>query len=150
MPWSIWLVTDCVFEIFFDSSRSRSSMFLKSMLPPKLSWYVWSMRDAAVLEQAGEHAVHDGGADLALDVVADDRARRRPSNFCAHSGSLAMNTGMALTNADAGVEAGLRVVALRLLGADRAGSDTSTSARASRSAWATSTGSAGDSSTISR
>ena len=30
-----------------------------------------------------------------------------------------MNTGMAFTNADAGVEARLRVVALRLLGADR-------------------------------
>ena len=40
-------------------------------------------------------------------------------NFCAHSGSLAMNTGIAFTNADAGVEARLRVVALRLLGADR-------------------------------
>ena len=30
-------VTDCVFEIFLDSSRVRSSMFMKSMLPPKLS-----------------------------------------------------------------------------------------------------------------
>ena len=38
MPLSIWLVTDWVFEIFFDSRRSRSSMFLKSMLPPTLSW----------------------------------------------------------------------------------------------------------------
>ena len=28
---------------------------------------------AAVLEEAGEDAVDDGGADLALDVVADDR-----------------------------------------------------------------------------
>ena len=57
MPWSIWLVTDWVFEIFLDCRRSRSSMFLKSMLPPKLSWYVWSIASAAVLEQAGEHAV---------------------------------------------------------------------------------------------
>ena len=40
------------------------------------------------------------------------------SNFAAHSGSLAMNTGIAFTNADAGVEARLRVEALRLLGAD--------------------------------
>ena len=31
-------VTDWVLEIFFDTSRSRSSMFMKSMLPPKLSW----------------------------------------------------------------------------------------------------------------
>ena len=35
---SIWEVTAWVFEIFFDSRRSRSSMFLKSMLPPTLSW----------------------------------------------------------------------------------------------------------------
>ena len=34
-------------------------------------------REAAVLEQAGEDAVHDRRADLALDVVADDRARPR-------------------------------------------------------------------------
>ncbi len=39
-------------------------------------------------------------------------------NFCAHSGSLAMNTGIALTKATPGVEAGLRVVALRLLRPD--------------------------------
>ena len=31
-------VTDCVLEIFLDSRRSRSSMFMKSMLPPTLSW----------------------------------------------------------------------------------------------------------------
>ena len=30
--------TDCVFEIFFETRRSRSSMFMKSMLPPKFSW----------------------------------------------------------------------------------------------------------------
>ena len=53
----------------------------------------------------------DGGADLALDVVADDRHAGVARTSAAHSGSLAMNTGMALTNADAGVEAGLRVVA---------------------------------------
>ena len=35
---SIWLVTAWVFEIFFDSSRSRSNMLRKSMLPPTLSW----------------------------------------------------------------------------------------------------------------
>jgi hypothetical protein len=42
--------------------------------------------------------VRDGGADLALDVVADDRdACAR--NFSAHSGVPAMNTGSALTKA---------------------------------------------------
>ena len=35
-------VTDWVLEIFLDSRRSRSSMFMKSMLPPTLSWYVRS------------------------------------------------------------------------------------------------------------
>ncbi len=35
---SSWDCTDCVLEIFFDVSRSRSSMFMKSMLPPKFSW----------------------------------------------------------------------------------------------------------------
>ena len=34
---SNWLVTAWVLEIFFDVSLSRSSMFLKSELPPKLS-----------------------------------------------------------------------------------------------------------------
>ena len=38
IPLSSWLVTAWVLEIFFDSNRSRSSMFLKSMLPPTLSW----------------------------------------------------------------------------------------------------------------
>ena len=75
-------------------------------------------RDAAVLEQAGEHAVRDGGADLALDVVADDR----------HAGLLELRRPLGVARdehrdgvdeRDAGVEAGLRVVALRLLGADR-------------------------------
>ena len=40
-------------------------------------------------------------------------------NFCAHSGLLAMNTGIAFDEADAGVDRGLRVVALRVLGTDR-------------------------------
>ena len=72
------------------------------------------------------------------------------SNFSAHSGSLAMNTGIAFTNADAGVEAGLRVVALRLLGADRQVARRARRPCVSRSTWATSTGSAGRSSTVSR
>ena len=38
MPRRSWEVTDWVFEIFLDVRRSRSSMFMKSMLPPKLSW----------------------------------------------------------------------------------------------------------------
>ena len=37
-------MTAFVFEIFFDSSRSRSSMFRKSELPPTLSCIVLSRR----------------------------------------------------------------------------------------------------------
>ncbi len=38
MSWLMFEVTAWVLEIFLDSRRSRSSMFLKSMLPPTLSW----------------------------------------------------------------------------------------------------------------
>src|SRR5215211_7615918 len=74
--------------------------------------------DAAILEQAGEHAVRDGCADLALDVVADDR----------HTGILELRSPLGLARDEhrdcvdergLRLEAGLRVVALRLLGADR-------------------------------
>ena len=40
--WSIIEVTALVFEIFFDSRRSRSSMLKKSMLPPTFSCEVRS------------------------------------------------------------------------------------------------------------
>ena len=66
-------MTALVLEIFLDSSRSRSSMLKKSMLPPTLSCDVRSRRDAAVAEQARQRAVDDRRADLRLDVVADDR-----------------------------------------------------------------------------
>ena len=38
---------------------------------------------AALAEEAGQHAVGDGGAHLALDVVADDGAGRGPRSACA-------------------------------------------------------------------
>ena len=41
------------------------------------------------------------------------------ANFFAHVGSLAMNTGSALTNATFGVDRALRVEAVRVLAADR-------------------------------
>ena len=73
---------------------------------------------AAVLEQLREHPVDDRGADLALDVVADDRQARldelaRPRRF------EAMNTGRQFTKADAGVDRALRVELRGLFGADR-------------------------------
>ena len=43
------------------------------MFPPTFSCEVRCDLHAAVGEQAGERAVHDRGADLRLDVVADDR-----------------------------------------------------------------------------
>ena len=73
---------------------------------------------APVLEQAGQDAVDDGGADLALDVVADDR----------HAGRLELRGPLRVGRDEhrdgvderhAGVEAGLGVVLLGLLGADR-------------------------------
>ncbi len=66
-------VTACVLEIFLLSRRSRSSMLKKSMLPPTLSWLVRSRLHAALVEEARQGAVDDRGADLRLDVVADDR-----------------------------------------------------------------------------
>ena len=59
---SIWLVTAWVLETFFDSRRSRSSMFLKSMLPPDVELVGVVEGQATVLEEAGQDAVHDGGA----------------------------------------------------------------------------------------
>ena len=73
MPWSIWLVTDCVFEIFFDSQPLALEHVLEVHVAAEVELVRAVDRDAAVLEEAGEHAVRDGGADLALDVVADDR-----------------------------------------------------------------------------
>ena len=62
------------------------------------------------------------------------------ANFCAHAWSEAMNTGRQFTNATPRVERGLRVVLAPPARSRPAGSDTSTSACASRSACATSTG----------
>ena len=67
----------------------------------------------------------------------------------AHTGSEAMKTGMALTKATPAVEAGLGVVALGLLGADREVGDEDVGPGVAQDAAATSTGSAGDSSTVS-
>ena len=43
------------------------------MLPPDVELHRAVELHAAVLEEPGQHAVGDGGAHLALDVVADDR-----------------------------------------------------------------------------
>ena len=74
-------------------------------------------RDAAVGEELREHAVHDGGADLRLDVVADDRDAAplelgRPLRVRHDEDRDAVDEG------DARLEAGPRVVLGRLLAAD--------------------------------
>ena len=98
MPWSIWLVTDCVLLIFFESNRSRSSMFLKSMLPPKFSWYVLSIaRPRSSNRRASRRCVIV--APTWLLMSSPMIGTPASSNFFAHSGLLAMNTGIALTNA---------------------------------------------------
>ena len=105
-------------------------------------------RGAAVLEEPGEHAVDDRRAHLALDVVADDRDAGvgeplRPDRVRGDE------TGMAFTNATLASSAACGVVPLGVLGADGQVRDEHVRAGA-RSASATSTGSAGDSSTTSR
>ena len=94
----IWLVTAWVFEIFLDSSRSRSSMFLKSMLPPTLSWYVWS-RDRP---RSSKRRVSTRCTMVAptWDLMSSPTIGTPASwNLRAHTGSEAMKTGMALTKA---------------------------------------------------
>src|SRR6266545_5300208 len=74
--------------------------------------------DTAVLHQAGEHAVHDGGADLGLDVVADDRhaGRGKPLGPIRRAGD---EHRQAVHEGDLGSERLGGVVAGRLLGAHR-------------------------------
>ena len=103
---------------------------------------------APVLEEPGEDAVHDGRAHLALDVVAHD-GHPGVAELAGPLGVRGDEDRDGVDEGHAGVEAGLGVVALGLLGADRQVADQHVGP-ASRSAAATSTGSAGDSSTVSR
>ena len=54
---------------------------------------------AAIFEQLREHAVGDGGADLALWMSSPTIGTLNFSGISAHSGVPAMNTGSALTKA---------------------------------------------------
>ena len=104
--------------------------------------------EAAVLEEAGQDAVDDGGADLALDVVADDR-HAGVTELAGPFGVRGDEDGDGVDEGHPGIEAGLGVVALGLLGPDRQVGDEDVGL-GPRSASATSTGSAGDSSISSR
>ena len=100
--------------------------------------------DAAVLEQLGQHAVRDGGADLRLDVVADDR-HAGLLELRAHSGVPAMKTGSALTKATLGVDGALRVELRGVLGADGQVADEHVDLGVLERPATTSTGSSSDS-----
>ncbi|CFR73058.1 Uncharacterised protein [Mycobacterium tuberculosis] len=91
-------VTAWVLEIFLDSSRSRSSMLRKSMLPPTLSCMVRSSctpRSSNSLASTRWVIV----APTWLLMSSPTMGTLASVNFLAHTGSEAMNTGSALTNA---------------------------------------------------
>jgi len=71
-------------------------MFMKSVLPPVLSWVGLFNRNTARAEQAGQNPVDDCRTDLRLDVVADNRDALG-TKLGLPFGRLAMNTGMQFT-----------------------------------------------------
>ena len=98
MSRSTWLVTDWVLEIFLDSRRSRSSMFLKSMLPPTLSCIVRSSctpRSSKSLASTRWVMVAPTWLLMSSPTIGTPAA----VNLSAHSLVPAMKTGRALTNA---------------------------------------------------
>jgi hypothetical protein len=100
-------VTAWVLDTFLDSRRSRSSMFMKSMLPPTFNWYVRSRMTPPILEELGHHPMGDRRPHLALDVVANGSAGRPRRTSLAHPGALAMKTGRALTKSATGIDRAL-------------------------------------------
>ena len=74
--------------------------------------------DAAIGEQASEAAMNDGGADLALDIVADD-GESRIGKFLRPFRIGSDEDRYAIDHRYAGIEAGLRVVLDRLFRSDR-------------------------------
>ena len=115
---SSWLVTALVFEIFLDSSRCALEHVLEVHVAAEVQLVRVVEGEAAVLEEPGEDAVDDGRADLALDVVADD-GHAGVAELAGPLGVRGDEDGDGVDEGDAGVEAGLGVVALGLLGADR-------------------------------
>ena len=91
-------MTDWVLETFFDSSRSSSFMLRKSMFPPTLSCIVRSSctpRSSNSLASTRWVMVAPTWLLMSSPTIGTPAAR----NFSAHTGSDAMNTGSALTNA---------------------------------------------------
>jgi hypothetical protein len=75
-----------------------SSMFWKSMSPPKFSWQVRSSCYTTVLEQLGQDALGEVALTWLL-MSSPTIGRPAAANFAAHLGSEAMKTGRALTKA---------------------------------------------------
>src|SRR5215469_9242411 len=91
-------VTDWVLEIFLDWRRLRSSMFMKSMLPPKLSWYVRSSstpRSSNNLAMTRCVIVAPTWDLMSSPMIGTPACSKRRCQY----GSRAMNTGMQFTNA---------------------------------------------------
>ena len=111
-------VTALVFEIFFESSRSRSSMLKKSMLPPTLSWLVRSSRTPRSWKRRASWRWTIVAPTWRLDVVADDR---QPGLLEALVPVVLAGDEdrQAVDEADAGRERLLDVPLGRVLGADR-------------------------------
>ena len=111
-------VTDWVLEIFFDTRRLRSSMFMKSMLPPKLSWYVRSSSTPRSSNSFASTRCTMVAPTWRLDVVADDRQAGvgellRPLRVGGDEDRQRVDEGAA------GVDRGLGVELVGLLRADR-------------------------------
>jgi len=74
-------VTALVLEIFLETRRSRSSMFKKSVFPPKLRLAGVPQAHAALVHEARKGPVDNRCADLALDVspmIGTPCSRKRP------------------------------------------------------------------------
>ena len=111
-------VTDWVFDVFFDSRRSRSSMFWKSMLPPTLSCIVRSSCTPRSSKSFASTRWVMVAPTWRLDVVADDRHAgggelRRPLGVGGDE------HGQRVDEGDARVERALRVELVGVLAAHR-------------------------------
>ena len=91
-------MTAFVLEIFLDSSRSRSSMFRKSVLPPTLSWLVRSSRTPRSRKRRVSTRwtmVAPTCVLMSSPMIGSRFSSKRRRQY----GSRAMKTGMQLTNA---------------------------------------------------
>ena len=111
-------MTAFVFEIFFDSRRSRSSMLRKSELPPTFSCIVRS----SLTPRSRKRRVRTRCVIVAptCDLMSSPMIGQPASSkrFCQYA-SRAMNTGMQFTIAQPACEDLLGVPLRRLLRADR-------------------------------